>query len=99
VCSAHGIKYHEIVITGGCEPSCRFWESNPGSLEEQPVLLIIEPSHQPSSTFDESCFSEQPFLENEIPNKAQEKENKPKIHQHKSLSIKQLQTFTIYSAL
>ena len=26
-------------ITDGCEPPCGCWESNPGPLEEQPVLL------------------------------------------------------------
>ena len=35
--------------TGGCEPPCRCWELNLGSLEEQSVLLTTEPSLQPSS--------------------------------------------------
>jgi hypothetical protein len=29
-----------------CEPLCRFWESNPGPLEEQPVVLTTESSLQ-----------------------------------------------------
>jgi hypothetical protein len=35
--------------TDGCEPSCCCWEFNSGPLEEQSVLLIAEPSLQPSS--------------------------------------------------
>ena len=31
----------------GYEPPCGCWELNPGPLEEQPVLLTAEPSHQP----------------------------------------------------
>ena len=34
-------------IIDGCEPPCGFWELNLGPLEEQPVLLAIESSHQP----------------------------------------------------
>jgi hypothetical protein len=34
-------------ITDGCEPPCGFWELNSGSLEEQPLILITEPSLQP----------------------------------------------------
>ena len=30
----------------GYEPPCGCWELNPGPLEEQPVLLTAEPSHQ-----------------------------------------------------
>ena len=26
-----------------CEPPCRFWESKPDLLQEQPVLLTVEP--------------------------------------------------------
>jgi hypothetical protein len=29
-------------VTGGCELPCECWEMNPGPLEEQPVLLVIE---------------------------------------------------------
>jgi hypothetical protein len=35
-------------ITDGCEPSCGCWELNSGPLEEQSVLLIVEPSRQPN---------------------------------------------------
>jgi hypothetical protein len=31
-------------ITDGSEPPCRCWELNLGPLEEQPLLLTIEPS-------------------------------------------------------
>jgi hypothetical protein len=31
-------------IIDGCEPPCGCWEFNSGALEEQPVLLIAEPS-------------------------------------------------------
>lgn len=30
-------------VTDDCEPLCRFWESNPGTLEGQPVLLTSVP--------------------------------------------------------
>jgi hypothetical protein len=33
-------------ITDGCEPPCGYWDLNSGPLEEQSVLLIIEPSLQ-----------------------------------------------------
>jgi hypothetical protein len=38
-------------ITDGCEPPRGCWELNSGSLKEQSVLLIAEPSLQPSSMF------------------------------------------------
>lgn len=45
-CSAYwdqkGIRSLETGVTGGCELWCRGWESNPGLLEEQPVLLAAE---------------------------------------------------------
>jgi hypothetical protein len=31
-------------VTDSCELLCRCWESNLGPLEEQPVLLVSEPS-------------------------------------------------------
>jgi hypothetical protein len=34
-------------VTNDCELPCRIWESNLGPLEEQQVLLNIEPSLQP----------------------------------------------------
>jgi hypothetical protein len=36
------------LITDGCEPPCGCWDLNSGPLEEQSVLLPIEPSRQPS---------------------------------------------------
>lgn len=34
-------------VTNGCEMPCRCWEPNPGSLQDQQVLLNSEPSLQP----------------------------------------------------
>ena len=31
---------------GGCWPPCRCWEWNPDALEEEPLLLTIQPSLQ-----------------------------------------------------
>ena len=36
------------LIMGGCEPPCGFWDLNSGPSEEQSVLLLDEPSRQPS---------------------------------------------------
>jgi hypothetical protein len=36
----------ELEVTDSCEPPCGCWELNPGPLEEQPVVLTIEPSLQ-----------------------------------------------------
>jgi hypothetical protein len=37
----------EVTVSSGYnEPPCGCWESNPGPLEEQPVLLTAEPSLQ-----------------------------------------------------
>jgi hypothetical protein len=36
------IRFLRAGITDGCEPPCGGWESNPGPLEEQPVLLTTE---------------------------------------------------------
>jgi hypothetical protein len=41
-----GIRSLGTGVTDGCELSCEFWESNLGPLEEQPVLLTLEPSLQ-----------------------------------------------------
>ena len=39
-------------VTDSCELPYGYWESNPSPLEEQPVLLITEPSSlQPKDTF------------------------------------------------
>lgn len=34
-------------VTGSCELPRRSWELNPGSLEEQPMLLTLEPFSRP----------------------------------------------------
>lgn len=36
-------------VTSNCEQPCRFWESNPGSLEEDSVLLTTKLSPHPSN--------------------------------------------------
>jgi hypothetical protein len=36
----------EEAMRGCCEPLCGSWELNAGPLEEQPGLLIVEPSLQ-----------------------------------------------------
>lgn len=41
------VKASGTRVTDDCEPLCRFWESNPGLLEEQPVLLTSGPTLQP----------------------------------------------------
>jgi hypothetical protein len=38
-------------LTDGREPPCGCWELNSSPLEEQPVLLTSEPSHQPIFIF------------------------------------------------
>lgn len=38
------IRSPRIASTDGCEPPCECWELNSGPLEEQPVLLVPEPS-------------------------------------------------------
>jgi hypothetical protein len=49
-------------ITDDCEPPCGCWDLNSGPLEEQPVLLTTEPSHQPSD-----CFSSGPEFSSQQP--------------------------------
>jgi hypothetical protein len=34
-------------VADGCEPLCGCWELNSGPLEEQSVILTVEPSLQP----------------------------------------------------
>ena len=46
-----GTESPETGATNGCELPRGCWESNPGPLEEQPVLLTIEQSPQPSLTY------------------------------------------------
>lgn len=41
------VKASGTRVTDDCEPLCGFWESNPGLLEEQPVLLTSGPTLQP----------------------------------------------------
>jgi hypothetical protein len=50
-CLATHQKRASSPITDGCELPCGCWELNSGLLEEQSVLLAVEPSLQ-SSTFE-----------------------------------------------
>jgi hypothetical protein len=43
-CMPAGQKRTPNLIMDGCESPCGCWELNSGPLEEQPVLLIPEPS-------------------------------------------------------
>ena len=36
-------------VKDDCEPSCGYWELNPGALQGSQVLLVVEPSLQASS--------------------------------------------------
>ena len=47
----HSRRGHQIFVTDGREPPCGCWDLNSGSLEEQSVLLVTEPSLQPTKTF------------------------------------------------
>lgn len=42
-----GVRAPGTGVTHDCEPPCGCWDSNPGPLEEQLVLLTTEPSLQP----------------------------------------------------
>jgi hypothetical protein len=44
------------VVMDGCEVPCGCWEPNAGSLQEQPVLLITEPSVQPKNNCKRKRF-------------------------------------------
>jgi hypothetical protein len=44
-------KREFVPIMEGCEPPCGCWELNPGSLEEQSMLLTAEPFLQPHVVF------------------------------------------------
>lgn len=45
------IRSTRNVVTDSSESLCGAWESNLGSLEEQPILLTAKPSLQPLRTF------------------------------------------------
>ena len=47
VCVREGVRSPGTGVTGSCELPCRFWELNPGPLEEQPVLVTTKPTLQP----------------------------------------------------
>lgn len=47
---AEAIGYPGTGVVGGCEPSCKLWESNCYPLKEWPVLLTAPPSLQPQYT-------------------------------------------------
>lgn len=38
-----GVGFPHTVLVHGCESPSRWWELNPGLLEEQPVLVTTEP--------------------------------------------------------
>ena len=46
-CLCEGVRSPGTGVTDRCEVPCGCWELNPGSLQEQPVLLTAEPSLQP----------------------------------------------------
>lgn len=41
---AEGIRSHGAGVTDGCDPSCGYWELNPGSSARPYALLATEPS-------------------------------------------------------
>jgi hypothetical protein len=47
VCLFEGMGSTRTGVSGSCELLCGYWELNPGSVEEHPVLLTTEPSLQP----------------------------------------------------
>ncbi|EDL01779.1 mCG144933, partial [Mus musculus] len=53
-----GVRSLETRVTGSSEQSGGYWESNPGPLDEQPVLLTTEPSLSPL----ESCCCSVTFI-------------------------------------
>lgn len=46
-----GVRSPRTGVIDGCESPCGPWESNPGHLEEEPMLLTIEPSILPLVCF------------------------------------------------
>lgn len=61
VCYVHrgqgGIRPLETGVTDGCVPPHECWKLNPGSLEEQPMLLTTQLSFQPLCTTSKGYFS------------------------------------------
>ena len=57
ILGAHRGQKRAMDSPGHCEQPCWSWESNPNSLEEQPVLLPTEPSLQniPRRSCTETC--------------------------------------------
>jgi hypothetical protein len=51
-----GIKSPGTGVTDDCEPSCGYWESNLGPLEEQLVPLTTELSLQPFEDDLDQCM-------------------------------------------
>jgi hypothetical protein len=61
VCLCAGVGSPTTGVADSCEPPYECWESIPGPLQEQPVLLTTEPSLQPSVLFSEEvplCYPE-----------------------------------------
>jgi hypothetical protein len=48
-----GLRVSGSGLTVGVKP-CGCWEVSPGPLEEQPVLLTVEPFHLSSPTYHQS---------------------------------------------
>jgi hypothetical protein len=46
------------LVTDGFEPSCGFWELNPGPLEKQSVFSNAKPSFQAYNDLFNSCYPE-----------------------------------------
>lgn len=47
-----GDEFLETEVIGGCELLCGWWESNPGLVQDQPVLFAAEPT---LSQFSPTC--------------------------------------------
>lgn len=58
--SEEDAKYPETGIMNNCEPSCGCWEPRQDPLQEQSVLLAVEPSLQPWVSAPDSAGLESP---------------------------------------
>ena len=61
--SKRGMRPCGTGVTDGCEPPHGYWELNSGPLEEQPVLLITEPSFQPLHSGFYTCMASSSLTE------------------------------------
>lgn len=46
-----GVEFPGTGVTDHCEPTCGSWRWNMGPLQEQPVLLTVESSLQPTKLY------------------------------------------------